>query len=161
MSFVPPPTIQNGIADLLRADPELMEMLPGGVWTRRIRKNDGTPEEPSKGSTPGAFDEAGRIKRCISVLNGVASENPIGPAGAYWAFPEIWMRCLPHQSEKDKLEWIANRVIELIQGARVPVPGSGVAVLRCAGRMMPDDDPDLPPAVVDMIRVQADGVWRM
>ena len=155
------PTIQNGIAELLRSDAELMALLPGGVWTRKIRKNDGPADTPAPGSTPDAFDHAGRIKRCASVLNGLAPEDPLGPVGAFYAFPEIWLRCLPHESEKQRMDEAALRIIALIQGAIVPVPGGAAAVLRTAARMMPDDDPDLPPAVVDMIRVQANSVWRL
>jgi hypothetical protein len=156
------PTFQNQIADRLRSDAALMALLPGGVWTRRIRKNDGPPESPTPGSTPEAFDHAGRIKRCVAVLPGTgAVENPLGPHGAFYAFPEIWLRCLPHESEKQKLEEAALRIIEIIRASgRVSAPGGTAATLTVVARMMPDDDPDLPPAVVDMIRVQADGVWR-
>lgn len=154
------PTLQNGIAKLLRDDTELMALLPGGVWTRKIKKNDGPAEAPAAGSTPEAFDGAGRIKRCAAVLNGLAPEDPLGPAGAFYAFPEIWIRCLPHESDKQRLEAAAVRIITLMQGAIVPMPGGAAAVLRVSARMMPDDDPDLPPAVVDMIRVQANSLWR-
>jgi hypothetical protein len=157
---IPLPTIQNGIAELLRGDPELVALLPGGIWTRRIRPNDGPPEAPSPGSTPEAFDHAGRIRRCAAVLNGLAPENPLGPVGAFYSFPEVWLRCLPHETDKQRLEAAAQRIIRLTEGARVSLPGGGAAILTIAARMMPYDDPDLPPAVVDMIRVQADGVWR-
>lgn len=153
------PTLQNGIAALLRADPAVRALLPGGVWTRRIRRNEGTDAEPTPGSTPGAFDAAGRIRRCAAVLNGIAADDPLGPAGAYYAFPEIWLRCLPHESEKQRLEEAAVRIVALMEGARVAAPGGGATVLRVAARMLPDDDPELPPAVVDMIRVQAGGIW--
>ena len=159
--LTPLPTIQNGIAELLRGDPELVTLLPGGIWTRRIRPNDGTPEAPAAGSTPEAFDHAGRIRRCAAVLNGLAPENPLGPAGAFYAFPEIWLRCRPYESDRQRLEEAAQRIIRLIEGARVALPGGGAAILTVAARMMSDDDPDLPPAVVDMLRVQADGVWRL
>jgi hypothetical protein len=155
------PTFQNEIAERLRSDPALMALLPGLVWTRRIRPNDGPPESPTPGSTPEAFDHAGRIRRCAAVLPGTgAVQNPLGPRGAYYAFPEIWLRCLPHESEKQKLEEIAGRIIARIEGVSVAAPGGAAAILTVAARMMPDDDPELAPAVVDMIRVQADGVWR-
>ena len=155
-------TVQNGIANLLRSSPAIMGLLPGGVWTRRIRKNDGPADAPTPGSTPGAFDAAGRILRCAAVLNGIATDNPTGPAGAYVAYPEIWLRCLPHESEQERLEEAALHILDLLRdGSRIRVTGGGVAFLRNAARMMPDDDPDLPPAVVDMIRVQADGIWRI
>jgi hypothetical protein len=157
------PTFQNEIAGLLRSDPALTALLPGGVWIRRIKPNDGTAEAPTPGSTPAAFDHAGRIKRCAAVLNGTgAVVNPLGPEAAFYAFPEIWLRCLPHESEKQKLEEAAQRIIAIIRTAgRVSTPGGTATILTVAARMMPDDDPDLPPAVVDMIRVQADGVWRI
>ena len=158
----PLPTIQNGIAELLRADAALSDLLPGRIWTRRIRPNDGPDATPAPGSTPEAFDSAGRIRRCAAVLNGQAPANPLGPSGAFYAFPEIWLRCLPHESEKQLLEQAALRIIALLAtGPGVLMPGGGAAILSLAARMMPDDDPELPPAVVDMIRVQADGVWRL
>lgn len=154
-------TLQDGIATILRADAELMALLPGRVWTRRIRRNDNGPElPPTPGSTPEAFDEAGRIRRCASVLNEQASTDPLGPTGAYSAFPEIWLRCLPHEREKALMEQAARRVIRLLEGAHVAGPAGEGILLGVVGRMMPDDDPILTPAVVDMIRVQATGVWR-
>lgn len=154
-------TIQNGIAAILRADAELMALLPGMVWTRRIKRNDnGADLPPTPGSTPEAFDAAGRIRPCASILNEMASSDPIGPAGAYHAFPEVWLRCLPHESEKLKLDAAARRIIALLDGARVAGPAGEGVILGVAGRMMPDDDPLITPAVVDMIRVQATSVWR-
>lgn len=154
-------TIQNGIAELLRADDDLMALLPGRVWTRRIKRNDNGPAlPPTPGSTPEAFDSAGRILRCASVLNEMASADPLGPGGAYNAFPEIWLRCLPHETEKVRLDQAARRIIALIDGAIVTGPSGEGVILAVAGRMMPDDDPFITPAVVDMIRVQATSVWR-
>lgn len=154
-------TIQNGIANRLRGDAELMELLPGGVWTRPIRMNENGPGlPPTPGSTPDAFDHAGRIRRCASVLNGEAPANPLGPVGAYMAQPEIYLRCLPHESDKHALNLAAERIIALLQGYVLTGLGGEGVVLSVAGRMMPDDDPVLTPAVVDMIRVAADGVWR-
>lgn len=154
-------TIQNGIAAILRADATLMALLPGLVWTRRIRRNDNPPElPPTPGATPEAFDSAGRVLRCASVLNEMASVDPTGPGGAYHAFPEVWLRCLPHETEKQKLEEAARRIITLLDGATIPGPAGEGVILGVAGRMMPDDDPLITPAVVDMIRVQATSVWR-
>lgn len=152
-------TIQSAIADALRSDSVLMDLLPGGVWTRRIRKNDSTPEAPTPGSTPDAFDSKGRILRCASIINGEATSDPFGPPGAFYAFPEIWMRCLPLDSEKRKLEEAALRIIELLQGRMVPLHAGRGGILTISARMMPDDDPDLQPAVVDMIRARLDSVW--
>lgn len=154
-------TLQNGIAAILRADTELMALLPGRVWTRRISRNtnpDGTP--PTPGSTPEAFDAAGRILRCASVLNSAADANLIGPPGTYYTFPEIWLRCLPHESEKRLLHAAAERIIALLDAGPVVegLRGEGL-VLGVVGRMMPDDDPELAPAVVDMVRVRADSMW--
>lgn len=153
-------TAQNGIATLIRSRPDIMSLLPGGVWTRRIKPNtnqDGLA--PTPGSTPEAFDHAGRILRCVSVLNGTASVDPLGPVGAYYGFPEVYFRCLPHETEKRLLNQAMDRVTRLIEGAVIPgLSGEGL-ILRAAARIDPDDDPELPPAVVGMIRVQVDSVW--
>lgn len=155
-------TVQNGIAQRLRDDAALAELLPGGVWTRRIARNTNGPDmEPVPGSTPTAFDEAGRIRRCAAVLYAGTSRSPIGPETAYTGYLEIWLRCLPHESEKARLHEAARRMIALLDGAVLPGPDGEGIVLTVAGRMMPDDDPDLTPAVVDMIRVQTDSVWRV
>lgn len=155
-------TIQNGIAERLRGDAELMDLLPGGVWTRAISPNTNPPGmEPVPGSTPEAFDSAGRIRRCASILNGEATRNPLGPRGAYMGFPEVYLRCLPHESEKRKLHEAAERIIFLLEGAVVTgLSGEGI-LLTVAARMLPTDDPVIHPAVVDMIRVQTDSVWRV
>ncbi len=155
------PTIQNGIAAILRADVDVAGLLPGGIWTRPIRRNDGTPEEPTPGSTPEAFDARGRIRRCAAILNGETTANPIGPAGAFYAFPAIWLRCLPHETEKVHLERAALRIITLLHGGRISMPDGRSGIVTVQGRMGPDDDPDLQPAVVDMIRIQVDSVWSV
>lgn len=153
-------TAQNGIAALLRSDATLMALLPGEVWTRKIRRNDNPPEiGPTPGSTPEAFDSAGRIRRCVSILNGDEASNPLGPDGAYYGFPEVWLRCLPHESEKAKLHEAEERIIMRLKGAVLAgMAGEGLC-LRVAGRMGLDDDPVITPAVVSMIRVQVDSMW--
>lgn len=154
-------TIQSAIASILSNNEELMELLPGKVWTRRIRKNDSTPESPTPGSTPDAFDSEGRIRLCASVINGEATSDPFGPPGSFYAFPEIWLRCPPHDSQKRKLEEAALLIIDLLDGATLPLNGGVGGVLSISARMMPDDDPDLQPTVVDMIRVRLDSVWSV
>lgn len=153
--------IQQSIAHLVRMTPDVMNLLPGGVWTRRIRRNEGDDDTPTPGATPEAFDHRDRIQRCLAILNGEASADVFGPPGAYYAFPELWLRCLPHDSEKRKLEEVAMLLIELLDGKVIPIGDGQSGVLKIVGRMLPDDDPDLPPAVVDMIRVQVDSVWSV
>lgn len=153
-------TMQNGIAEALRSTPAIMALLPGGVWTRKITRNENPPEiDPTPGSTPEAFDEAGRIRLCASVLNGPADRDVLGPPRAYYGFPTVFLRCLPHESEQRKLHEVARLIIDRLDGLVIEGLGGEGIVLSVAGRMMPDDDPTLPPAVVDMIRVQADSVW--
>lgn len=154
-------TAQNQIAALLRDDPELAELLPGGVWTRRIKPNRapaGAP--PTPGSTPEAFDEKGRIRPCASVLpGGPRSRNPLGPGGAYYGFPEAYFRCLPHEGAKRALHAAMDRATALIEGAVVAGTAGEGLLLRVGARVEPDDDDDLPPAVVGMVQVQIDSVW--
>lgn len=156
MSVTP---MQIALANMIRGNPDIMDLLPGGVWTRRIKPNEGEPDSPTPGSTPDAFDDRGRLLLCVSILNGEASADLLGPPKAYYAFPEIWIRCLPHDSEKRKLESAATLIIDLLDDAIISIGDGLSGSVKVVGRMMPDDDPDLRPAVVDMIRVQVDSVW--
>lgn len=155
-------TIQNGIADRLREDAELMALLRGGIWTRRIKKNTNPPGvDPTPGSTPEAFDERGRIRPCASVLpGGPRSRNPLGPGGAYFGFPEVYFRSLPHEGAKLALHQAMRRTTALLGGAVLRGPGGEGLMLSISARLDPDDDPELPPAVVGMLQVQVDSVWR-
>lgn len=155
-----PDTLQNGVAAILRGDTEFMDLIPGGVWTRRVRRNENPPDiAPTPGSTPDAFDHAGRILRCVSILNGGGSLDITGPDGANLSMVRLFLRCLPHETEKAKMNLAALRAIHLLKGAVVPLIGGGAARLAVVSRMMPDDDPDIGPAMVDMIEVQAASVW--
>ncbi|WP_300268714.1 hypothetical protein [Microbacterium sp.] len=152
------------MAKLLRDDETLGELLPGGIWTRQIMPNSNPAgTDPTPGSTPDAFDHAGRIKRCAAVLYDDVSavRNPVGPDSAYMGGVNIFLRCLPHETEKRKLHDAAERIIALCEGAVLTGTRGEGLVLSISARMMPTDDPNLPPAVVDMIRVQTDSVWRV
>lgn len=152
--------IQMALANMIRGDADLMELLPGGVWTRRIRRNEAPPgNPPTPGSTPEAFDHEGRFLRSVSILNGEASADLYGPPDAFYAFPEIWLRCMPHESEKRRIEQAASMITAMLSGETIPLGTGRSAVGTVVARMGPDDDPDLRPAVVSMIRVQIDSVW--
>jgi len=154
----------TSIADALRqhleAQAPIMAFLPGGVWTRPIRRNDNpTAASPTPGSTPGAFDSAGRIKACASIEPGIANFNP-AQNHAYWAFPEIHLRCLPHESEKAKLEDVRRLIIMAIEGQMIRGPSGETLHLRVSGHLGPDDDPIIQPAVVTTVTVQIDSIWK-
>ncbi|MGN6033530.1 MAG: hypothetical protein ACTHQE_17895 [Thermomicrobiales bacterium] len=153
-------SISDAIRQHLEAQLPIMALLPGGIWTRPIRRNDnpdGSPPVP--GSTPGAFDGAGRIKACASIEPGIGNFNP-AQNRAYWAFPEVHLRCLPHESEKAKLEDVRRLIIAAIEGQMIRGPSGEALHLRVSGHIGPDDDPIIQPAVVTTVTVQIDSIWK-
>lgn len=155
-------TLGTGIKGVFDADATLVDLLPGKVWTRPIRQNKAAAgQPPTPGSTPEAFDGAGRIRRCASISSVPETQNPTGLPTAYWGFPDIYLRCLPHESEKAKVEQAIRRIQALLHDRVLAGPEGEGLILSLAGRIGPDDDPIIPNAVLYMVRVQVDSVWKV
>jgi hypothetical protein len=152
--------VLHGIKELTEANPALMALLPGGVWTRPIKPN--APGETSTpGATPEAFDAKGRLLRCMQIGASPGSLRDFsGPPMAYWDAPEITLRCLPHESEKRKLMEAGRRLLTLAEEAIIAGPAGEAFLLTAAGLIGPFDDPILQPAVVYLVRIRVDSVWR-
>lgn len=150
--------IVNALADWLRSQSDVVELLPGGIWTRRIKRNDNGPgQQPTPGSTPGAFDHAGRILRCVSILPGALDRDEGGPPFAFAGYPEIYVRCLPVEIEEQRLDEAVRLIMSRLHRA-VITDGHDVYALSAMGLMGLDDDPVLAPSMVELIRVQTDTV---
>jgi hypothetical protein len=151
--------ILTGIKNLIEARPEAMALLPGLVWTRSIK-----PNAPGETNTPGATPEAflnGRIQVCASIQPSAGSQAQLaGPKNAYWITPEIVVRCMPHASEKLKAEYACIEIMKALDDQVITgLSGEGLC-LSLAGHIGPFDDPIIEPAVLYMVRVQVDSIWK-
>lgn len=154
-------TIQSVIIAKLTADATLMASLTGGVWNRKPKRNVSTSDVPTPGSTPGAFNEAGYLLPCAYVINPGEQEAPGGPLNGMWVFPQIWLRCLPRQGDKDKLDAAYQRIFDLLHMRNIAMPAGTGCELRVIGRLgQTDDEVEMKDTVVDWIRLQGSGLWR-
>lgn len=164
--------IQKAILDAVANNVLIMQYLTGGAYDRPIRR-DRNADEPgslpsAEGSTPDAFESTPpyRIKPCLSVgQNLVETYNPNGPAGAMMAFPVIYLRSRPIQSEKQKIESAYQEIRKVfgVHGNEKPfaMPGGAAMMSKVIGRMGPLDDPVFTNAVVLQVRLQVDGIWSV
>lgn len=153
--------VRYAMQDALNADSAVTDLLPGLVWTREIK-----PPAPPGGSQPGATPEAfdgTRIKRCLSIMPSAGSTfYTNAPRNTYWDTPELFVRCLPHESEKALAEQAIHEIERclLAAGRLEGAQGEGL-LLSLSGQIGPYDDPIIDNAVVYVVRVQVDSVWRV
>ena len=141
------------IASLLAGDAQLAAILPGGVWTRPLKR-----EGP--GATPEAFAATGQVRPAAVVRDGGETADGSGPDTAYLGFPQIFLYAPATANGRAAVESAVARIVELVHGASVAGAGQTGAGLRIASRLGVDDDPALAGAVVDVVRIQVDGLWR-
>lgn len=157
-----PNPVQYGIIDRLTADDALTTILTGGIWDRKVIRNTNPPDvSPTEGSTPSAFDPASpyRIRPCLSIEASPETADPTGPPNAMWTFPVLIFRCEPKRTEKQKIEtawWLAYG---LLNGYGLTLPNGTGCRLRVIARQGFTDDPDVPNAVRDTLRLQGSGIW--
>jgi len=138
----------------------LSTLLNGGIWTRNVVAWK-AGDDPAPGNTNAAYDAAGRIRRCLSVTaSPVSTAYQSAPVGTYWEYPELYLRCLPHESEKTKAEQACAIIRRRLQGAVLQAPDGEGMVLTLAGQIGPFDDQIIQNAVLYMIRVQVDSIWK-
>lgn len=156
-------TLQKSIIERLRADSTLMSYLSGGIWARKIKQNTAQAgKTKTPGSTPEAFDENHNVKPCLYVSNGTENLNPIGPLSAMYTFPTLYFRCQPKDSDKEFLNLAFERVYDLLHDQTVRMPAGTGCKLRIMNRVgQADDETEMPNTVVDVVRIQGDGLWRV
>jgi hypothetical protein len=166
-------TILNAIKTHLQADrpaangrpaydaSDFATLLPGGLWTRDIRPYK-PGEEDAPGNTASAFDNRGRILSCLSITTAPTNQaNDFGPKAAYWEQPELYFRCLPHASRKAETESaIAMLHVACRDAVLVGAKGEGLN-LRIVGQIGPYDDAVITNAVLYMVRIQVDSIWKL
>lgn len=152
------------IKNLILSDSGMMDLLPGGVYTHEIaRDQNNDPTHPSAGSTPNAFESTGKagIKRNVVIVEGTQDGNSGGPPNSMWGFPTLWFRSQPKQSEKDKLEDLYLRTRLLFRKRQLIMPSGSGCIVRVIGRLGPIDDKSISDSVVLMVRLQVDGIWEV
>ncbi len=142
------------------ADPILVGLLPGGVWTRRVQRNVAKGPTPTDGSTPGAFDANGHILACMSIL----SENQIdgltsGPPDAWFGTVNLWFWCLPHRSKQNQVDDAIQHIQQAYNRRPLYLDDTPV-MIRPAGRTGWLDDPDILRSTVTRMALQVDGARR-
>ena len=156
-------TIAAGILALLvaqTAEGEALEnLVPGGLY------DHGLLRPPSKGATPDAFDDGGRVLISIVVPDRGEEIDLGGPSDAsldiqaITAFPEVWFYGPTTSTGKDAVRALYNLVFGILNGAVIVGLGGSCVGLRASGRKGIADDPELSGAVSDRMRLQADGFW--
>lgn len=120
-------SLTESLVALLRADPTLADLLPGGVWNRPIRSGG------HAAATPMAFTGTGSasvIRPCASVQPGPVETNLGGsPAGSFrsltiWLYETIGSRVT--------IDAAKARLVALLDGQAVPTTTEGNVVLAFA-----------------------------
>jgi hypothetical protein len=141
------------IASILAGDAQLAAILTGGVWTRPLKR-----EGP--GATPEAFAPTGQVRPAAVVRDGTETADGSGPDTAFLGFPQVFLYAPATASGRLAIDAAVTRIVELLHGATVDGAGETGAGLRITSRLGIDDDPVMAGTVMDLIRLQVDGLWR-
>ena len=141
------------IATLMSEDTTLSGILTGGVYTRSLKRNP-------PGATAEAFSASGQIIPSAVVKDQGDNADDAGPIEAFSSFPQIWLYAPTTATGRAAIENAFLRIFSLLHARSIDgLAGAGVG-LRVIGRQGINDDPVLPATLVDMVRLQADGLWR-
>lgn len=125
----------------------------------------GDPDNPIKGETPEAFDNARarRMKRTIAVMGRNEVPNPGRQASDLrrWdSYPELYMFAEAQASGKDALQAAYLLVESYLVGWQVLV-STGRAGFLPDTIIGPDDSPDFPESVFQVCRFRVTGTRRL
>jgi hypothetical protein len=156
-------TLQQAVIDRLAQHIDFQTLVVGGVWNRPLLRNQNPEgEDPTPGSTPGAFDPdpPHRVRLSCVVLAPGENADPLGTEETYQAFPQVWFYCQQKASEKAKLDEAWQLAYTLLHKQQLPTANGTGCRVSVIGRLGKRDDPTLTDAVVDNMRLQGAGVWR-
>ena len=150
-------SLQLRIVDRLRNDAALMAMLPGQVWDRRLERDGRTATAAAFGSTP-----PHRIKACAVVPDWSEVLDPSGPGAAFMGFPTVWLYAFDDGNGNGRAAVAAiwERCFGLLNGWATGTDNGTNVMIEVVGRLGARDDETIGDAVVDTMRLQADGLWR-
>lgn len=120
---------------------------------------------PSKGATPDAFDEGGRVLVSIVVPGRDEQADPLGPydiqarLSAMLAFPQVWVYASTTDQGHDNGEALIQALYDRLQGFTLVGPNGSSVGIQVAGIKGLEDDPGLSGAISGYLRLQADGLW--
>lgn len=157
-------SVANALYDQIVAwytdeDDDLHEMITGGVYRREILR------PPSKGATPDAFDDGGRVKVSVVIPGRDEQSDPLGPQdiqaqlSAMMTFPQVWIYSPTTDQGHTAGEELITEFYNRLQGFTLAGPGGSSVGLQVASLKGLEDDPDLSGAISGFIRLQADGLW--
>lgn len=159
-------TVASSIKAIIDAEVDddataLSDLITGVVETRALVR------PPSKGPTPGAWDDAGRTLVSIVVRGREELADPLGPLDsglglrAIQTFPQIYIYGPPTASGKAAIEAVYAEIKRLFLFRSLEGDGGTGVELQIIGYSAPDDDPELQATVVAIVRLQGSGFWAI
>lgn len=159
------PTVASRIHSRLTSDLALTALLPGGIYTRPIKRGslDDAGRLVPPGATPDAFDSvnpSSRPRPSAVVMDGDDNADPLGPGGSFHEFPWVYFYAPPHDSGKDTIATAWDQAYSRLHDWRFATANGTGAHVRVIGRLATRDDPDDSTRVVGGMRLQVTGLWR-
>ena len=151
------PTIATRTLSRLTVDSSLNALLTGGIYSRELKR-----EGP--GATPNAFAPTPpyQVRPSAVVRDDGDADDGVGPGGAQFTFVTVWFYAPATDNGKAAIADAVELTKGLLIGWRMPTPnGTGATVENVAGRLGVRDDPVMSGTVVDNVRFQISGLWRV
>lgn len=152
------PTTVTRIVNRLTSDGSLATLLPGGIYTRPLKRE-------GDGSTPNAFASTFpyQPRAAAVVVDGTDETTAFGPDGSFVSFPWVYLYAEPHQGGKDTIANAWDQIFGLLHGWHFATGNGTDCEVRVIGRLavMDDQDETLETGrVLGGMRVQVSGLWR-
>ena len=151
------PTIATRILNRLTTDADLTALLSGGIYDRELKR-----EGP--GATPNAFAPTppNQVRPAAVVRDDGDNDDVFGPRGAQQTFVTLWVYAPATANGKEAIATAIDMARSRLIGWQMPTAnGAAATVETVAGRLGVRDDPVMTGTVVDNVRFQVTGLWRV
>ena len=149
------PTTVTRILNRLTSDGSLTLLLPGGIWTRPLKRE-------GEGATPTAFAPTFpyQPRAAAVVVDGTDESAAFGPDGSFVSFPWVYLYAEPHENGKATIANAVDQIFGLLHGWHFATGNGTDCEVRVIGRLAVMDDPDATDRVMGGMRLQVSGLWR-
>jgi len=148
------PTVTTLLLDRLTSDTAVTGLLTGGVYDRELKS-------AGPGSTVAAWSPEGQPRPAAVVVESGDNADPLGPGGAYQAFPWVYLYAPRTANGKATVANAWDAMFTRLHGWRFAAGAGTGASVTVVGRLGLRDDQDDTARVVDGMRLQVTGLWRI
>ena len=149
------PTTVTRILNRLSGDATFSGLLPGGIYTRPLKRE-------GVGNTPNAFAPTFpyQPRAAAVVVDGTDEQTAFGPDGSFTSFPWVYLYAEPHDNGKATIANAWDQLFSLLHGWHFATGNGTDCEVRVIGRLAVMDDPDATDRVMGGMRLQVTGLWR-